>query len=56
MGFEIKKVPIAGYDYFAHSGLSTTDKHIIRRIIFNGRFPDTGFDFHDFEIRENFVA
>jgi hypothetical protein len=56
MRFEIKKVSIAGYDYSAHSGLSTTDKHIIRRIIFNGRFPGPGFDFHNFEIRENFVA
>ena len=56
MRFEIKKVPIAGYDYFAHSGLITTDKHIIRRIIFNGRFTGPGFYFHNFEIREKFVA
>lgn len=56
MGFEIKEVPIAGYDDGAHCGLSTSDKHVIRRIILNDVFPGLGFDLHGLEIREDFVG
>ena len=56
MRSEIKEMPIAGYNDDALSGLSTSNKHVIRRIILNDRFPGPGFDLHGFEIGEDLVG
>ena len=56
MGFEFKKMSIAGYDDRTHCGLSTSDKHVIGRIVLNNCFSWPGFGFHDFEIGEDLVG